>query len=198
MEKVVRVDMDGVIADLQTPWLNRINEEFGCNVCVDDLTSWNMGNFLPAAASKSYHKHLHDLKLYEEVEPYPGALEGIGEVRRLGYHVLFVTSSTPAGAYGKMRWLKVHGFTPQHEYIPADFISAHKKKYVMPGTPLVDDGLHNLEGEEFGILFDQPWNRSTFHARRVFNWEGVVGTLRGMDAVQRILEGSTINRYSKL
>lgn len=173
MSKIIRVDVDGVVADLQLEWLSRINAEYGCDVTCDEITDWNMGLFLPPVA-QDYHKHLHDLTLYEGVQPYAGAQEGISLLRKAGYRVVFVTSSTAAGAYGKMEWLKRYGFLPKGEYIPKDFVSAHDKTLVAPGSPLVDDGYHNIQKEAHGILIDQPWNRQVEYPFRAKTWAEVL------------------------
>lgn len=158
--KIVRVDVDGVIADLQTPWLRRINEEFGCSVQVDDILGWSMSDYLPKEAQgEACYKHLRDLNLYDEVHPYEEAQEGIELLRNAGWIPVFVTSSTAEGAYGKIRWLREHGFSVSQKHIPDDVIIAHRKSYVLPDTPLVDDGLHNIEQVNRDILIDRPWNR---------------------------------------
>lgn len=180
---VVRVDVDGVVADLNSEWLRLINAEHGCNVGYEDLLSWEMDQYLPPAAAADYVKWLHMPGLYNRVKPFPGAVEGVQGLRDAGYRVAFVTSSTSTGAGEKMEWLKTHGFLPKEEYIPRDYVSAHDKSLVAPGSFLIDDGPHNLVDEPNGIVFDQPWNREITTHPRVMNWTEVLPTINRIVAV---------------
>ena len=35
------IDLDGVVADFNTGWVNRYNDEFGSNVSSDQVDSWD-------------------------------------------------------------------------------------------------------------------------------------------------------------
>ena len=38
----VLVDVDNVLEDLDTPWVKAVNDKYGTNVKVSDITNWNI------------------------------------------------------------------------------------------------------------------------------------------------------------
>lgn len=165
----VLVDVDGVVADLNTEWLRRYNEEYDDSLTCDQLTGWDLTRFVKPECGGRIYKYLHQDDLYDGVQPIAGALEGIEALRVAGWRVVFLTSSTPAGAKGKMRWLDRHKFTERTRH-NKDVIIAHDKALVR-GAVLVDDGAHNVKAYPgYTVLFDAPHNQDYQTNFRAHNW----------------------------
>ena len=184
-EKIVLVDVDGVVADLHTEWCRRISNTHHLAFTPEMVTSWDMERLVPEHVGERVFDHLWEDDLYDHVQPIPGARQGTERLRELGYRVVYLTSSNDVTAGQKMRWLKRHDFLVQpepHEY--ADVITAHDKSLV-PGFALIDDGAHNLSHAPVRrrLLFDQPHNRSVSGYERVSSWAEVTETLMPREVI---------------
>lgn len=176
---IIGVDVDGVVADLNTEWLRRINAAQLTTYSVEDITEWDM----KCVSRDGYdvYQHLRDPDLYDHVRPYRGALEAIEVLRDVGHRVVFVTSCSVGKYDAKERWLVRHGFLPDH-YVQPDFYPANDKSLIRADV-LIDDAPHNLEtfpGER--ILIDQPHNRGDFRFPRARNLVDAVRLVGRLEA----------------
>ena len=174
----ILVDSDGVLSNFVEPFLDKANKITGLSKTVDDILEWN---FLPL-----YPKDRHEEILgcvehpgwCRSLNPYPGAREGVDELRKLG-DVYCVTApwTSPTWHYERTQWLKEHmGFD-------ADHVVHAFNKWIIPGLTLIDDKIETLvkwteATGGTGILWTQPYNR-TFdgfgkNIWRAKTWEDVV------------------------
>ena len=155
--KRILVDVDGVVADLHTEWLRLYNMEYDDDLTVDKITSWDMQSFVKPECGSKIFGYLHDLSLYNLVNPIDGAVSSVRWLRRHGYDVRFVTSGVfPA----KVQWLGEQGLLLGEYYMSSpDVIIAHDKS-VINADIMIDDNYKNLETFQgkTKILFAQPWN----------------------------------------
>ena len=151
--RVIAVDVDGVIADLDTEWLRRYNTESGDDLTPDQLTGWNIENQIWRGWKERFYEILHNPWLYESVNPYAGAREAVDSLRALG-QVVFVTSTPVEHLDGKYRWLLRHGFlTSVEDYMPT------KRKHLINAHVLLDDHVKNVEAfPNVGMLVTRPHN----------------------------------------
>ena len=167
----VGIDVDGVVAQLHTEWYRLYNEEFDDNLKVEDVTGWNIVDFVKPEARDAMIEYLNRPDLYNKIPVYKGAPEAIRTLRKYGYEIVFV-SSCPESQYDqKVKWLVKHGMItdsdPYHELIAAS------KKHLIGTNFLIDDRPKNIE--EFNgvpIIFDQLYNRDT-EGYRVTDWSQI-------------------------
>lgn len=154
----ILLDVDEVVADLLGEWLRRYNLQYEDNLTPDRITDWNLVPFVKPECGSKVYEILGQEDIYDNVQPIPGALEGIQSLREVS-RVVFVTSANVATMRGKVHWLERHGLLgegPRHE----DLIIAHDKSMVR-GDLLIDDAPHNIQsypGRK--IVFDRPHNRN--------------------------------------
>lgn len=149
--RVIAFDVDGVLADCHTPWLERYNRDYDDNLTLDKITKWDIHSFCKPECNHRIYDYLTP-NLYDETKPIPGAIEAVRFARTRG-RVIFVTSAayTPGR---KFTWLDDHGFSPrEHDYVEC------RDKNLIKADIMIDDYEVNLIGVENPILFDQPWNR---------------------------------------
>lgn len=161
---IVGVDIDDVLLPLTPEWLRRYREQTGHALHPEDLTSWHVASQMPTEHRVRGMAILMSPDLYERIEPYERANEGVELLRRMG-RVVFVTSCPNlAAAKHKYDWLQRWGFFPDRGDHRADFVVAHDKGLVMVDA-LVDDGPHNIaahvrDGAGIGFLVRRPHNRN--------------------------------------
>lgn len=163
---LIYVDVDGVVADLVTPWLAAYNQDYGDNLTPADIKGWNIDKYVKC--SYAIYDYLSPA-LYASVEPIPGALAGVAYLRNLGHRVIFATTPTERTLGVKYHWLADMGFEPTTR----DYIEVGDKSLLNPRGWLIDDGIHNLEAYQGqGVLFEQPWNIGRrLQGPRAAGWE---------------------------
>lgn len=140
---IILCDVDGIAADIFPPWLEAYNEEYGDGLVLEDLVHYSIDRIVKPACGVCIFDIVHEHDFYDNVEPVPGALDGVKWWRRQGHEVLFVTSCGNGGVFdAKAHWLVRRGFTSQSTLsrIPADFIHASAANRLrLDGRLLVDD-----------------------------------------------------------
>lgn len=132
----ILIDMDDSIVDMKGPWIERYNQDHGTNYTGDDMEEWDIvEKFGPCM-----YDYLQEEGFFINLKPYPYA---IGVLERLSWsHELIIVTSSVLGHSMKEKgeWCAKHlPFLP-----PENFIIA-KKKYLVNGDVLYDDGPHNIE-----------------------------------------------------
>lgn len=171
--KRILVDVDGVIADLHAEWLKLYNMEYNDVLTVDQITDWNMQNFVKPECGTKIFDYLHDPTLYNSVKPVDGAVSSIHWLRQHEYDVRFLTSGVQPA---KIQWLGDHGLLlGEHFMFSPDVIVAHDKSLVK-GDILIDDSIANCDNfSGQSILFAQPWNVNNVTGYyRADNWPDVI------------------------
>lgn len=155
---IIACDVDDVVADLLTEWLLRYSTEWNHDLTPAMLKSWQITDHVLPEAKKHIFSYLEDPGLYDDILPFPGALETINELREIG-RVIFVTSCEgPINRDHKYRWLQRHGFLAPGHKQGADYITA-KDKWLIGADFLIDDGAHNIEAwPRKGLLVSRPHN----------------------------------------
>lgn len=176
MSRTILVDIDGVVANLLPAWVEIYNQRYNDDLRPGDITQWNMTQFVKPECGKDIYKILFEEELYEQVDPIPGAREGIEQLRETGHRVVFLSSGNEVSRGAKIRWLREHGFIEPASQNPnaRGVINAEEEdKELIRGDLMIDDYVGNLEQTEMpGVLFGAPYNQQ--HADRfprVKNWD---------------------------
>ncbi len=175
----ILVDVDGVIADLSTPWYARYNRDYDDNLSPDRVTDWALHKFVRPECGMKVYDYLEDPTLYDECPVIEGALNGVDTMRSFGARVEFITScSGPEMAKAKINWLLRNGFLataapPGTRFEPMEFINLihSRNKHRYAADLMIDDYHENFNGFSGAkILFDAPYNRmSTLPRARGWN-----------------------------
>jgi 5'(3')-deoxyribonucleotidase len=141
MEKLtILCDLDGIVADLLTPWLSRYNADYGDNLTVTDITDWDIHNCVKSECGEKIYDYINEPGFYFNLKPLPGAIDTINSLRNDGHEVVFVTASAsaPHTAEEKLRWIEKHfGMSRRDVFI------GHKK-HLVKGDVFIDDSPKNL------------------------------------------------------
>lgn len=172
---VIAVDIDGVLADLQTELLRRYNADYNDHLALKDITAWDFKNFVKPECGEHVYEYFDAPGLYNNVCVIRGAIGGV-EALRANHRVIFVTTPTPKSAGAKLTWLSENGLLDNKK----NYMECYDKSLVRADV-LVDDGAHNLMNfKKDRILFHQPWNANDFvgGSYRARSWEDVVNFVK--------------------
>ena len=86
---IILCDVDDVVLDLVTVWLEVWSSENGKLATKEQIKTWDIAKY----TSPDIHKYLKEKDLYYPVEPIPGAVKSITYLKNLGHRVIFATMS---------------------------------------------------------------------------------------------------------
>lgn len=164
MSKTIGIDVDDVVAMLIDEWLIRYNREANDRLTPEDLVSWEISEQVKPEWKEKIFSLLTPA-MYDAVQPYPGTLEAVQEIRGAGHRVVFVTSCHSYDLFdAKVNWLKRCGFGDSDGRVVSVGIgkwSMYLRKQDVPGLDwLIDDHIGNLEGfKGYPVLQTRPHNR---------------------------------------
>ncbi|MDD3037250.1 5'(3')-deoxyribonucleotidase [Bacteroides sp.] len=168
MKKQILVDMDGVLADVYSQFIEWEYKESGTRLKIEELNGKTETEALP-----SCNKHVRSIGFFRTVPVMPNSFEGLKYLNEK-YKVLIVSSATeyPKSLPEKQAWL--------NEYFP--FITWEQmifcgRKDSIKGDIMIDDHPKNLrtfEGKKY--IFSQPHNLfiSDEQYERVSDWKEIM------------------------
>ncbi len=169
---LIGLDVDGVIADLVQSLLDQIHEQTGQRFHPHQVRSFNLQDTLGDLWQVG-QTILSEPGFASRIPPYPDALQGLDQLRKLG-RVVFVTTpyeKNPTWSHDRTRWLERH--TGAH---PRDVVHLVDKT-VFAGQLLIDDAPAQLEGwvasGRPAVRVVRPWNHGA-PGHPASNWEEIV------------------------
>lgn len=138
------IDMDGVLCDLVKKWFSVYNTEHRDTLQPEQMVEW--GPHIYARKGKAIYRYLSKPGFFLDLEPIPGAVEGVRKLVDLGHDVVVVTAARH-GHRDKLDWVQKN--LPFLDYRHVVF--AHRKELVR-GDVLFDDAPHNLAAfQSYGL-----------------------------------------------
>lgn len=187
----ILIDVDGVVADLVTPVLERINKETNASIQYDDISSFyfldTKHRILTKDQSEVARRAFSEPGLVESLSIIPGAQEGVQALREHNHEIIWVTSpwkDSKSWCYERTRWLA------QNFDANSDDVIFCSKKERIPGNVFIDDRSKSVEEWQkknysgVALLYDQPWNQENSKNKR-FTWQSINGLLWHLDILDR-------------
>jgi 5'(3')-deoxyribonucleotidase len=182
MKPRILVDCDGVMAAFVNATLERVRLMTGKAFTPDQVTAWDVIECLgvPEATCKEIYTSMEQKWFCENIEPFPGAHEGVQELRNLGD--VYCVTAPFRGDYWmaeREKWLKKHFDFPRSK-----IVFCHDK-HIIAGDVLIDDKTEtcikwqeaNTQGT--AILFERSYNkRDDWGGFRVPNWDSLISVVR--------------------
>lgn len=152
----ILIDMDDVLTECVSIWINYLNEKTGKSLTHDDITDWNLRVSYPELTETEITEPLLNSEFWSKVSPLKDAVKCVKKFLKDGHEVVVVSASYPLSYSYKL--VVLDKFFP---FIPHDnVVIAHNKSFV-DGDVLIDDNPKNLENRSgYGILFSAPHNRN--------------------------------------
>lgn len=151
----ILIDQDDVLAEYIKGVTKAYNDKYKTNRDVEECTSWDLCSIF----GEEVETVMHEPDLFRHLEPVKYALEVFERLYRSNlFEMYIVTAANPKSVDAKFEWIKEH-----LPFFPEDRVIVCKRKYMVKGDFLLDDGMHNIEEflEAGGtpIIFDRPHNR---------------------------------------
>ena len=169
----ILVDVDNVLENLDTIWVQELNKKYNTKVSPEDITDWKIEKFFPTLSRSQVFSPLHKEKTWQRLKPIPGSQDMLKRLKNEGHKIILVTAAHPQTVLFKFNFLDKY-----FPFIPFKDVVVTSQKQMVRGDVLIDDAPHNLEGGEYrGILMDMPYNRryneKEMGFTRVRNWSEI-------------------------
>jgi 5'(3')-deoxyribonucleotidase len=151
----ILVDIDDVLNNLLECWVKLLNQRYNLNAKVEDSKVWNVQGIYPTLTMEEVYRPMYEDEVWGMLSPKPTSVETLKRMIDDGHDVVIVTASVYETIPVKMDWLFA-----TYPFLSWRNVIVTRRKQLIRGDVLIDDGFHNLEGGEyFKILIDAPYNR---------------------------------------
>ncbi len=172
-KKSIAIDMDGVLADVESQIIDHYNKEYGTT-----LTKQDIQGLSEEEAFKDrdlLFKILNKDNFFRTLPVMPDAIESVRELQK-NFEVYIVSAATefPISLAEKVAWLDEH-----FPFIGWENIVLCGSKKIINTDYLIDDHCKNLDyciGKP--IMFTAFHNINKTHHLRVNNWKEAVSVLK--------------------
>lgn len=167
----ISIDLDDTILPLVPKWIGIFNNKYNQNLKMDNITEWDISCFINNKYKNKLYKIIENPKIYDDIKPYPYALETIRLLRELNFEIIYCTDSTIGVSGRKKRWLVENNFWEQKDH----YVETKSKFLIMSDMIIDDNPKHILESNsELKVLYNQPWNRNYNWNSRINNWKELI------------------------
>lgn len=166
----VLLDVDGVLGDFVSVWLDTIRRHCALRIEPREVTGWDLfevlahrfpDDFTLSRAKDACYTAAKSEGFHDELQPYDGAQDGVARLARVA-DVYVVTSPWhgPWWCYERDGWLG------EHFGIQRSHIVHTNAKHLCAGDVFVDDrpenvsAWHEAHPASAAALWSQPWNQA--------------------------------------
>lgn len=170
----VGIDLDGVVADFNSGWVRRYNEDFGAELSHDAVGVWDglheLTHFRHMEEFWDWARRQEGGSIFRHLEPYEGALEALQRLSRAGHSVVVLTSKPDWAVHDTFAWIAEHR-------LPTREVHMTEEKWRVPCDVYLDDAphqlarLHETRPEALTCRYVRPWNRPLPGVRDVHGWD---------------------------
>lgn len=167
MKKTIAIDMDGVIADIDTHYINWYERDYGIKLLPENIR----GLTTDEAFGGATRKFVFTPGFFLTVPVMPGAVEALKTLSEI-FDIYIVSAAVefPQSLTEKLEWLNTN-----FPFITWKNIIFCGNKSIINTDFMIDDLIRNLDtfkGET--LMFNSLFNYNHNHHRRVNNWQEVV------------------------
>lgn len=177
----ILLDMDGVVADLHTPWFGRYNRDYDDNVTSDQIKTFSVHPYVKPECGTRIYDYLNERGVFAEAPVIPRAVEGVEMLLDMGHEIFFCTTPPVHSQWAVLE--KTQWVASRFPRIGGGNMIFTRHKHLVRADFLVDDYEDNLQlFDGHRILFDQPWNRGVdtqeLSLHRSFDWRHLVTLIK--------------------
>lgn len=165
------IDLDGVVADFNTGWMERYNREFGAALHDSQVTSWDgmvrLTHF-PSMDEFWAWAQQGGASIFRDLPPFPGAVETMRELAT-EHRIVIISSKFDWAIPDTLAWMSEHR-------LPAREIHFVWDKTTVSCDVYLEDAPHNLEDlvaahpDALVCRMVRAWNKPVGGAFDVADW----------------------------
>jgi 5'(3')-deoxyribonucleotidase len=158
----IGVDLDNVLNNLNTEWINTYNKLNDDSLTIEDIKSWDFHKY--TKNGNEIYTYLNN-DLFAKLKPLPYSIEATKHIMKC-HELYVVTASYPNTIEVKMNWLQEY-----FPHISYDNVIICQRKDLVNVDLLIDDSPENiLNFPKDVIVMDYAWNRDVNKGTRLKDW----------------------------
>lgn len=168
------IDLDGVVADFNSGWIERFNRDFGADLHPSEVVHWDapihLTHFADIDEFWGWFRHAGDGRsIFAELEPYADAVDTLHRLGQHGHHLVILTTKPDFAIAETYGWLARHNIASREVHLLDVKADVQCDIYL-------DDADHNLatlierRPEAVTCRFVRPWNRPHDSAVDIEHW----------------------------
>jgi len=172
------MDLDGVVTDYISSFLDTLNGIKGTNYSYGDITTYNYEECLEGVTKEEVHEifsqHGKD-GTFLRLKLMPGALSGLNQLNQDGHSIIFLTFRNAKVVKSTHEYLRGLGIVYDELIFTTDKVKHGIEKNI---ELMIEDHLGvTVNFNEVGIraiIVDHPWNREDHpqEIKRAYGWFG--------------------------
>lgn len=160
---IVKIDVDGVIRDINSKMCEIYNQTFNQRLTINDIFDYDVTKVFKKIKEKTkmsavdFFFHLHSKDVFLHSKPYEGVKEAIDKLRTAGHKVIIVTWQ-----FNLNNKINTLLFLEKNN-IHYDDICFTRDKWMIQGDYLIDDNPEFIMEERDSsekILIEMPYNKN--------------------------------------
>jgi len=177
------IDLDGVVADFNTGWIARYNEEFGASIPFDAVRVWDglheLTHFPDSTGFWDWIRNRGGESIFRHLETYEDAVPTLRRLDDAGHHIVVITTKPDWAVHDTLAWIADHR-------IPTREVHITWQKGRVPCDVYLDDAPHQVEQiraarpEALTCRFVRPWNRPVTGVRDIADWAEFEAAVAGL------------------
>lgn len=181
------IDLDGVVADFTSGWVQKYNDEFDAELVPESLQTWNgmqeMTHFPDMQEFWAWASGHGGDSVFRHLETYDGATEALGRLTEEGHDVVILTTKPDWAVHDTFAWISDHR-------IPTKEVHILHRKWRVPCDVYLDDAPHQIHRihierpEAHMCRFVRPWNAPVAGVHDIAEWPHFVQLVTRLAASQ--------------
>jgi 5'(3')-deoxyribonucleotidase len=165
----IGIDMDGVLADIQTQFLRYYEQETGKNVARKSMLGIPESEAFPDKTA--VHRYIHQPGFFRTLPLIEGAVDAVSILMEdFDVYIVSAAMEFPLSLFEKKEWLDEH-----FPFISWKNIIFCGEKKIIHTDYLIDDHIKNLDFcPGIPIMFTASHNVHYTHHHRVNNWKEIL------------------------
>lgn len=179
---IVAIDFDETLFPTLAKVLDIYNKRNNATLTLEQLTAYNLYECLDANVADKILELFCNSEVYNNLQPYAGAVKAIKTIINNGHEVYIATSTDLRNLVWKEQLLQRY-----FPFIPKDNLIRIYNKKLLNVDVLIEDNLDNL-AETFAdrICFNQPWNQSpskdfAYNIHRAYSWDDIINIINDIE-----------------
>ena len=178
----IAFDFDGVLFPTMERVVELYNKRHNVSIDMSQITMYNLHDNFPADVADELIEFFVDKEVYDNLQPYKGAIRAIKTLVEQGHEIYIATSTDVRN----MEW-KEELLQKNFPFIPKKNLIRIHNKALLNVDVIVDDKLDNLKSTFADrICFDQPWNRDesadfAYDIYRINHWGEIINVINTIE-----------------
>lgn len=189
------IDLDGVVADFNSGWMERYNREYGSGLKASDVVSWDGLHTLTHFGSMEDFwgwAQLGAASVFRDLPVFDGAIEAMNELAR-DHRIVIISSKFDWSIPDTLAWMGQHR-------VPAREIHFVWDKTTVPCDVYLEDAPANVQAlvtahpNSLVCRMVRPWNGPVEGAVDVSDWTEFRDSVRDWERTHRPSEDAGLPR----